>query len=110
MLCSRLSTYVKAAVRRFVSTEVHVKASVARRFFWTELCAWPEDLPAGSTILLSGKVSCHDLQICNCNCNCICIIRTKSSLHGLCAWPEDLPPGSTLLLSGKVGQGGIHRV
>lgn len=52
----RLSTYVKAAVRRFVSTEVHVKASVARRFFWTELCAWPEDLPAGSTILLSGKV------------------------------------------------------
>jgi hypothetical protein len=34
-----------------------VRASVARRFYWSELNLWPEDLPAGSTVLLSGKVS-----------------------------------------------------
>lgn len=71
-LLIRLLAYVKAAVRRFVSTEVHVRASLARSFYWTELCAYPEDLPAGSTILLSGKVSegcvcLRDTLACCCN-------------------------------------------
>jgi hypothetical protein len=56
-LLLRLVAYVKAVVRSFISSEIHVRASVSRRFYWTELCAWPEDLPAGSTVLLSGKVS-----------------------------------------------------
>lgn len=55
--CCSLVAYVKAAVRSFVSREVHVRASVARRFYWSELNLWPEDLPPGSTILLSGKAS-----------------------------------------------------
>ena len=56
LLIGRLVAYVKAGVRCLISGELHVRASVARRFWWSELNAWPEDLPAGSTILLSGKV------------------------------------------------------
>lgn len=50
-----LTAYIRSWVRYCVSSELHVRASLARRFYWTEMNAWPEDLPRGSTILLSGK-------------------------------------------------------
>jgi hypothetical protein len=37
-----------------VSKDLHLAATFARRFYWSELNLWPEDLPAGSAVLLSG--------------------------------------------------------
>jgi hypothetical protein len=72
LVCSllrRLVAYVKAVARSFISSEVHVRASVSRRFYWTEMCPWPEDLPAGSTVLLSGKVSKAASLYRHCSCH-----------------------------------------
>jgi hypothetical protein len=48
--------YVKDAVRLVASREVHVCATFARRFYWSDLNLWPEDLAPGSVVLLSGQV------------------------------------------------------
>jgi hypothetical protein len=37
------------------SRELHVCATFSRGFFWTDLNLWPEDLAAGSVVLLSGR-------------------------------------------------------
>jgi hypothetical protein len=57
ILCS-LVEYVKDAVRLVASREMHVCATFARRFYWSDLNLWPEDLAPGSVVLLSGKVCC----------------------------------------------------
>lgn len=52
--CSRIE-YLKDAVRLLVSRDMHVCATFARRFYWSDLNLWPEDLEPGSVVLLSGK-------------------------------------------------------
>lgn len=51
-----LLEYVKDAVRLVASREMHVCATFARRFYWSDLNLWPEDLAPGSVVLLSGQV------------------------------------------------------
>lgn len=34
---------------------MHVFTTFARRFYWSDLNLWPEDLAPGSVVLLSGK-------------------------------------------------------
>lgn len=48
--------YVKDAIRLVASREMHVCATFARGFYWSDLNLWPEDLAPGSVVLLSGKV------------------------------------------------------
>lgn len=55
VVCS-LVEYVKDAVRLVASREMHVCTTFARRFYWSDLNLWPEDLAPGSVVLLSGKV------------------------------------------------------
>eukprot|EP00879_Flechtneria_rotunda_P012361 GHRR01012908.1.p1 GENE.GHRR01012908.1~~GHRR01012908.1.p1 ORF type:complete len:712 (+),score=258.73 GHRR01012908.1:229-2364(+) len=50
-----LLEYVKDAGRLVASRDMHVCATFARRFYWSDLNLWPEDLPPGSVVLLSGK-------------------------------------------------------
>ncbi|WIA42213.1 hypothetical protein OEZ86_009473 [Tetradesmus obliquus] len=45
----------KVAVRKLAANDLHLCATFARRFYWTDLNMWPEDLPSGSVVLLSGK-------------------------------------------------------
>eukprot|EP00882_Tetradesmus_deserticola_P002665 GHRQ01002835.1.p1 GENE.GHRQ01002835.1~~GHRQ01002835.1.p1 ORF type:complete len:271 (+),score=126.08 GHRQ01002835.1:316-1128(+) len=45
----------KVAVRKLAANDLHLCATFSRRFYWTELNMWPEDLPPGSVVLLSGK-------------------------------------------------------
>ncbi|WIA21765.1 hypothetical protein OEZ85_000927 [Tetradesmus obliquus] len=45
----------KVAVRKLAANDLHLCATFARRFYWTDLNMWPEDLPPGSVVLLSGK-------------------------------------------------------
>lgn len=33
----------------FASRDLHIATTFARRFYWTELNMWPEDLPKGKT-------------------------------------------------------------
>ncbi|KAF8073253.1 NIFU1 [Scenedesmus sp. PABB004] len=41
---------------RFASRDVHIAATFARRFYWTDLNCWPDELPPGlSTVILSGN-------------------------------------------------------
>lgn len=54
--CCSLLEYVKDAVRLVASRELHVCSTFARRFYWSDLNLWPEDLAPGSVVLLSGKV------------------------------------------------------
>lgn len=54
-VCS-LVEYVKDAVRLVASREMHVCATFSRRFYWSDLNLWPEDLAPGSVVLLSGQV------------------------------------------------------
>eukprot|EP00878_Enallax_costatus_P008311 GHUV01008689.1.p1 GENE.GHUV01008689.1~~GHUV01008689.1.p1 ORF type:complete len:717 (+),score=294.35 GHUV01008689.1:916-3066(+) len=35
--------------------DLHVSATLSRRFFWTDVNLWEEQLPAGSLVVLSGK-------------------------------------------------------
>jgi hypothetical protein len=35
-----------------VSKELHLATTFSREFFWTDLNLWPEDLPAGSAVVL----------------------------------------------------------
>ncbi len=51
-----LVEYVKDAVRLVASREMHVCATFSRRFYWSDLNLWPEDLAPGSVVLLSGQV------------------------------------------------------
>jgi hypothetical protein len=59
-LCSvavrSLVEYVKDAVRLVASREMHVCTTFSRRFYWSDLNLWPEDLAPGSVVLLSGQV------------------------------------------------------
>lgn len=64
--CS-LVEYVKDAVRLVASREMHVCATFARRFYWSDLNLWPEDLAPGSVVLLSGKV-CEQRQFATHTC------------------------------------------
>ncbi|KAF6261351.1 hypothetical protein COO60DRAFT_1699898 [Scenedesmus sp. NREL 46B-D3] len=48
-----------------VSKDVHLAATFARKFYWTDLNLWPEDLPEGSSVVLSGAdalVSAADIH------------------------------------------------
>jgi DNA-binding NarL/FixJ family response regulator len=48
-----------------VSKDIHLAATFARKFYWTELNLWPEDLPEGSSVVLSGAdalVSAADIH------------------------------------------------
>jgi hypothetical protein len=56
LLTFSLLEYVKDAVRLVASREMHVCATFARRFYWSDLNLWPEDLAPGSVVLLSGQV------------------------------------------------------
>eukprot|EP00878_Enallax_costatus_P011622 GHUV01012131.1.p1 GENE.GHUV01012131.1~~GHUV01012131.1.p1 ORF type:complete len:755 (+),score=214.24 GHUV01012131.1:258-2522(+) len=47
--------YIKDAGRLVASRDMHVCATFARRFYWSDLNLWPEDLAPGSVVLLSGK-------------------------------------------------------
>eukprot|EP00877_Chromochloris_zofingiensis_P001902 jgi/Chrzof1/11712/Cz06g06150.t1 len=38
----------------FASHDIHLSATFARQFYWTDLNLWPEDMPTGSVVLLSG--------------------------------------------------------
>eukprot|EP00877_Chromochloris_zofingiensis_P001901 jgi/Chrzof1/11711/Cz06g06140.t1 len=38
----------------FASRDIHLAATFARQFYWTDLNLWPEDMPIGSVVLLSG--------------------------------------------------------
>jgi hypothetical protein len=48
-------------VRLVASRELHVCSTFARRFYWSDLNLWPEDLAPGSVVLLSGKVGAQAL-------------------------------------------------
>lgn len=74
--CS-LMEYVKDAVRLVASREMHVCATFARRFYWSDLNLWPEDLAPGSVVLLSGKVWCADAD---------------RSPHATSSWRHNLGP------------------
>ncbi|KAF8059754.1 hypothetical protein HT031_005162 [Scenedesmus sp. PABB004] len=50
-----LAELAKAAGRQLIAREVHLSATCARRFYWTSLNLWPEDLAPGSVVLLSGQ-------------------------------------------------------
>lgn len=65
-----LLEYVKDAVRLVASREMHVCATFARRFYWSDLNLWPEDLAPGSVVLLSGQVGSG---------RCLCVF-------GVCLW------------------------
>jgi hypothetical protein len=44
----------------FASRELHIAATFCRNFHWTELNLWPQDVPSGSVIILSGNDDlCH---------------------------------------------------
>ncbi|WIA32423.1 hypothetical protein OEZ86_003246 [Tetradesmus obliquus] len=48
-----------------VSKDIHLAATFARKFYWTDLNLWPEDLPEGSSVVLSGAdalVSAADIH------------------------------------------------
>jgi len=47
--------FVKDAGRLVASRELHVFTTFARRFYWSDLNIWPEDLAPGSVVLLSGQ-------------------------------------------------------
>ncbi|WIA31944.1 hypothetical protein OEZ86_002801 [Tetradesmus obliquus] len=47
--------FVKKSAVYMASHELHVCATFSRGFFWTDLNLWPEDLAAGSVVLLSGR-------------------------------------------------------
>jgi hypothetical protein len=47
------------------SRDLHLAAALARRFYWSDLNLWPDDLPPGSVVLLSGQddlVAAQDVQ------------------------------------------------
>jgi hypothetical protein len=37
-----------------ITKDIHMAATFARRFYWSDCNLWPEELPAGSVVLLSG--------------------------------------------------------
>ncbi|KIY91694.1 hypothetical protein MNEG_16270 [Monoraphidium neglectum] len=39
----------------FASRDLHLSATFARRFYWSDMNLWPEDMPPGSVVLLSGN-------------------------------------------------------
>jgi hypothetical protein len=39
-------------VTALIARDVHHAASVCRRFYWSELCAWPEHLPHQRTLVV----------------------------------------------------------
>jgi len=39
----------------FASRELHIAATFCRSFYWTDLNLWPEDMPPGSVVILSGN-------------------------------------------------------
>ncbi|KAF6265894.1 hypothetical protein COO60DRAFT_768266 [Scenedesmus sp. NREL 46B-D3] len=47
--------FMKKSAVYMASHELHVCATFSRGFFWTDLNLWPEDLAAGSVVLLSGR-------------------------------------------------------
>ena len=53
-LCS-IVQYAKDSIRGIASADMHVCATFSRRFYWSDLNLWPEDLPKGSVVMLSGK-------------------------------------------------------
>jgi hypothetical protein len=59
--CCSFLEYMKDAVRLVASRELHVCSTFARRFYWSDLNLWPEDLAPGSVVLLSGKVGAQAL-------------------------------------------------
>jgi hypothetical protein len=38
----------------FASRDLHLSATFARRFYWSDMNLWPEDMPPGSVVLLVG--------------------------------------------------------
>jgi hypothetical protein len=59
--CCSFLEYMKDAVRLVASRELHVCSTFSRRFYWSDLNLWPEDLAPGSVVLLSGKVGAQAL-------------------------------------------------
>lgn len=55
--------YIKQVATYIISRELHVCATFSRTFFRTDLCLWPEDLPAGSVVLLSGRDDLIDAEL-----------------------------------------------
>jgi hypothetical protein len=47
--------YLKESVRVIACGDMHVAATFSRSFYWSELNLWPEDLPRGSLVMLSGR-------------------------------------------------------
>lgn len=39
----------------FASRDLAIMATFARKFYWSDLNLWPEDMPTGSVVLLSGN-------------------------------------------------------
>ncbi|WIA41530.1 hypothetical protein OEZ86_008900 [Tetradesmus obliquus] len=59
-----LDVMVRDLVLWFASRDVHISATFARNFYWTDLNLWPEDLPPNSCIVLSGNDDlCHAEQV-----------------------------------------------
>ncbi|KAI8469722.1 MAG: Alpha/Beta hydrolase protein [Monoraphidium minutum] len=48
---SALADFAMASAAR----ELHVSASLSRRFFWTDVILWEDQLPPGSLVVLSGR-------------------------------------------------------
>jgi len=82
--------YVKDAVRLVASREMHVCATFARRFYWSDLNLWPEDLAPGSVVLLSGKVCVLEGLQRRCSSG-----RHAAVIHGLQPMKHHLIPATT---------------
>jgi hypothetical protein len=38
----------------FASRDLHLAAAFSRRFYWSDVIMWPEELPPGSTVVLGA--------------------------------------------------------
>lgn len=38
----------------FASRDLHLSAAFSRRFYWSDVIMWPEELPPGSTVVLGA--------------------------------------------------------
>lgn len=54
--------YIKKGGVYMASHELHVCTTFSRRFFWSDMNLWPEDLAPGSVVLLSGRDDLMDAQ------------------------------------------------
>ncbi|KAG2454544.1 hypothetical protein HYH02_000389 [Chlamydomonas schloesseri] len=52
---SSLAVWAKDMLFNFVSRDLHCAAALCRRFYWSDVNLWPQDLPGRTLVVLGGR-------------------------------------------------------